>query len=269
MLIAMGSRRTELARQLGFLGGGHAERVRIADGLLRAAGAAAGSTDDGWPVDHAPVITVIADGDGWRLVVLRGRTDAVACLVSPDPALKVPRTGPSVVGAAFDADDPGELLAAVALARGGRIARAEALPGTTTSAVRVHGLSAGPGPTLADGWSSAGPAAAFCDAIVAATGPQQLLALADGRLADDEAEELLLDLAASVRTRSAQDPAGFAGLLTACAEEAITMDDWAPIGGTDRYGWSADDWESGLSFSVIWPTVLLDAVDRANRRPTE
>jgi hypothetical protein len=264
----MGSRRTELARQLGFLGGGHAERVRIADALLRAAGAAAASTDDGWPVDHAPVITIIADGDGWRLVVLRGRTDAVASLVRPDPALKVPRTGPAVIGAAFDAEDPCELLAAVALVRGGRIARAEMLSGTTRSAVRVHGLSGGPGPTLADGWPPTGPAEAFCDGIVAATGPEVLLALADGQLDDDEAEELLGDLADAIRERSAKDPAGFAGLLTACAEEAASMDDWAPIGGSDRYGWSAADWASGLSLSAMWPTVLLDAVDRA-ARPTQ
>ncbi|AXV10182.1 hypothetical protein DVS28_b0442 (plasmid) [Euzebya pacifica] len=252
---------------MAFLGGSHAERIPVADDLLRAAGAAVASTEDGWPVDHAPVVTVIADGDGWRLVVLRGRTDAAACLVRPDPNLKVPATGPAVIGTAFHAEDPEELLVAVALARGGRIARAEGLPGATRSAVRVHDLSPGPGPTLADGWPPPGTAAVFCDRIVADAGPVALLALADGHLDDDHAEGLLLDLAAAVRRRSVVDPAGFAGLLTACAEEAVTMDDWGPIGGADRYGWSAADWETGLSLSAVWPAVLLDAVDRANTDP--
>lgn len=265
----MGNRRTDLARQLGFLGGSHADRVPVADGLLRAAGAAAASTDDGLPVVHAPVVTVIADGDGWRLVVLRGRTDAAACLVQPDPTLKVPTTGPAVVGATFHAEAPEELLIAVALTRGGRVARTVLPKGTCRTAVRIHGLSAGPGPTLADGWPAAAPAAAFCDRVVADTGPLALLSLADGHLNDGLAEALLLELADAVRRHTLLDPAGFAGLLTACAEEASAMDDWGPIGGADRYGWSATDWETGLSTSTIWPAVLLAAVDRANGRVAE
>lgn len=262
-------RQQRLARQLAFTGAKHTELLRAAGSLLTAAAAAAAGADDG--DDDAPVVTLLPDGDQWRLLLLRGRSADIAWLVTPDPTGRPPATGPAVIGQPFRIDDPSPTghLAAVAVQHGGRATPTSVTPTglvADDTAWRLHGLIEGPGPRL-----DRAPATTDHDAVVEGLLPHLRQHVADirpalaralhGTATDVEQEEVLDALGQAIDRYASVDPDGFAALVGLAFDESADLDP-AVLGGDTRYGWSANDLRGGMSIAVPWPSTVVDAVQR-------